>query len=266
MQLVCFNGTMRKRSEPLLTVDNRAFKFGDGVFETMKIEKGVLQLAGYHFDRLFASLELLQIETSFASAELEERISKLCTVNGCTDRARVRLEVFRNDSGQGEYCIETFELPEEKVLWNERGWTLDIYPYARKGQDVFANLKTANYLPYVMADRYARQKGLDEALVLNSHGHLCDASKANLFLINKGDILTPALHQGCVNGVMRRHVIEELKKKGYVVKQSEVSQENLQDASEVFVTNALQGIKWVERFRGKVYGHGETRRLYNLLF
>jgi branched-chain amino acid aminotransferase len=266
MQLICFNGTMLKKDEPVFPVSNRGFKYGDGVFETMKLDKGQLQLAALHFDRLFASLELLQIPAPFSSVELTERVEELCRVNGCRERARVRLAVYRSENGEGEYCIEAVALPEEKTLWNERGWSIDIYPYARKGQDVFANLKTANYLPYVMADRYATERGLDEALVLNSHGHLCDASKANLFLIKEDSILTPALHQGCVNGVMRRYVSEEAKRKGYTVKQAEVTLEDLLGADEVFLTNALQGIKWVARFRDKQYGHEQTRRLYDFLF
>jgi branched-chain amino acid aminotransferase len=266
MQLICFNGAMLKSHEPVLTTSNRGFKYGDGVFETMRVERGVVQLEGYHFDRLFASLELLQIETSFSSAELTERILELCTVNGCSERARVRLAVYRTEKGQGDYCIEATALPEEKVLWNERGWTIDLYPYARKGVDVFANLKSANYLPYVMADLFAREKGLDEALVLNSHHLLCDGSKTNLFVIRKDDILTPALHQGCINGVMRRHVVEELKKKGYVIKQAELSLDDLEGAQEVFLTNALQGIKWVQRFRDKEYGYEQTKKLYGLLY
>jgi branched-chain amino acid aminotransferase len=266
MQLICFNGTIFQKDEPVLAVTNRSFKYGDGVFETMRVQQGRLKLAPYHFDRLFASLELLQIPSTFSSIELTEKIEELCTVNGCTDRARVRLAVYRSEKGAGEYCIEAAELPEEKTLWNEEGWSIDIYPYARKGQDVFANLKTANYLPYVMADRYASEKGLHEVVVLNSHGLLCDASKANLFFIRENSILTPALHQGCVNGVMRRFVIEEAKKKGYTVKQAEVTLEDLQSAEEVFLTNALQRIKWVSRFREKEYGHEQTRRLYNFIF
>lgn len=266
MQMICFNGTILNRDEPVLPITNRGFKFGDGVFETMKLEKGQLHLAPYHFDRLFSSLELLQIPFTFSSAVLTESIEALCTANGCTERARVRLAVYRSERGEGEYCIEATKLPEEKTLWNERGWEIDIYPYVRKGQDVFANLKTANYLPYVMADRYAAEKGLDEALVLNSHGHLCDASRANLFLVLENSIMTPGLDQGCVNGVMRRYVMEEAKKKGYSVKQAEVTLEDLEGACEVFLTNALQGVKWVQRFRGKEYRSEQTRRLYDFLF
>lgn len=266
MQLQCFNGAMIPHDQPVLPLGNRGFKFGDGVFETIKVVNGVLCLAPYHFERLFTSLELLQIRSSFSVATLTENILQLCAANGCTHRGRVRLAVFRTDSGEGAYAIEAMELPEAKVLWNEEGWTLDLYPYARKSVDVFANLKSANYLPYVMADRYLQEKGLDEALVLNCHGLLCDASKANIFLVKDDEILTPALHQGCVNGVMRRYVIEELKKKGYVVKQAELSQDDLEGAHEVFLTNALQGIKWVRRFQNIEYGHAQTKTLHNLLF
>ena len=266
MQLQCFNGEMVPLNQPVLPLSNRGFKFGDGVFETMKVEKGVLQLAAYHFERLFTSLQLLQIGASFSAEGLTENILQLCTANGCTHRGRVRLAVFRTDSGAASYAIEAVDLPEEKVLWNEQGWTLDLYPYVRKSVDVFANLKSANYLPYVMADLYAKEKGLDEALLLNCHGLLCDASKANLFLVKDDEILTPALHQGCVNGVMRRYVVEELKKKGYVVKQEALSQEDLEGAEEVFLTNALQGIKWVQRFRDVEYGSAQTKALHDLLF
>jgi branched-chain amino acid aminotransferase len=266
MQLQCINGRMVARDELVLPISNRGFKFGDGVFETMKVENGVLHLAPYHFDRLFTSLQLLQIRTSFSAASLTENILQLCAANGCSGRARVRLAVFRTDTGDGGYCIEALELPEEKVLWNEVGWTIDVYPYARKAMDMFANLKSANYLPYVMADLYAKEKGLDEALVLNSQNLLCDASKANVFLVKEGEIRTPALHQGCVNGVMRRYVVEELKKKGYVVKQAALSQTDLEDADEMFLTNALQGIKWVRRFWNSDYGHEQTKRIHDLLF
>ena len=266
MQFQSINGELVPLNQPALPITNRGFKFGDAVFETMRVENGAIHLAPYHFDRLFASLELLQIRTSFSAATLALHVSELCAANGLTHRARVRLAVYRTDEGEGAYTLEAIELPEEKVNWNDRGWIIDLYPYARKGVDAFSNLKSANYLPYVMADRYAVEKGLDESIVLNCHNHLCDASKANIFLIRESDIFTPALHQGCVNGVMRRYVIEEAKKQGYTVKQAEVSQQDLEGAQEVFLTNAVQGIKWVERFRDTTYGFQQTKRFHDVLF
>ena len=266
MSLICFNGQILAAEVPVLTATNRGFKFGDGVFETMKVKKSTIQLEGHHFERLFTSLKLLLIDFPYSNKDLSNKIKELCASNKCLDLGRVRLAVYRNDKGRGDYLIEALPLPPEKVEWNERGWTIDIYPYAKKAPDAFSNLKSANYLPYVMADLYAKEKGLEETIVLNNSSHICDASKANIFLIKEGEISTPALHQGCINGVMRRYLIEELKKKGYVVQQEAISLVDLESADEVFLTNALQNIKWVQRFREKEYTSTLTRKLYSTLF
>ena len=266
MQFQSFNGQLIPVNQPALLLSNRGFKFGDGVFETMRVVKGAVHLAPYHFDRLFSSLELLQIRTAFTASLLTKSIGDVLSANGLTGIARVRLAVYRTEEGEGAYTIEASGLPEEKILWNDRGWTINMYPYARKGVDAFAGLKSASYLPFVMADRFAQEKGWDEALVLNCHNHLCEASKANIFLVRQTGILTPALHQGCVNGVMRRYVVEELKKKGCEVIQGEVTLQDLEEAEEVFLTNALQGIKWVRHFRDKQYSCAQTKSLHDLLF
>lgn len=265
MKFICYKGTLFKAEEPVLTLSNRGFKYGDGIFETMKYRNGELLLPAFHFERLFASLKVLQIPASFAVGELVAMVDELCLANHVVAQARVRLSVFRNEQGLAEYAIEAVTLPDEKTRWNERGWTIDLYPYARKSCDVFAGLKTSNYLPYVMADLFAKEKDLDEALVLNTHGRICDGSKTNLFLIKGEEIITPALHQGCVNGVMRRHVIDLLKKQGFVVRQAEVEQDDLLQADEVFLTNAIQGIKWVSQFGEKRYSPKKTLELYSLL-
>ncbi|HEY0067425.1 MAG TPA: aminotransferase class IV, partial [Flavisolibacter sp.] len=258
---------------PLLEPGNRGFRYGDGLFETIKVSSGKILLEEFHFDRLFLGLGLMRMNgpstlprdrPALASALLD-----LCSRNNCSDLARVRLAVFRNSRGGADYLAEASPLSEEADQWNEEGWAIDIYPYARKSADAFANLKTANHLPYVMAELFAREKGLDDALVLNGDNHICDSSKANIFLIKGNDILTPALHQGCVSGVMRRFLINELKDMGYRVEQQEVSEEDLRHAEEVFLTNAIRGIRWVRSFRDVSYAASKAlgiwRRVQSLI-
>lgn len=241
----------------LLEPGNRGFRYGDGLFETIKVSAGKILLEEFHFDRLFMGLGLMRMNGPSTLPQdrpaLASALLDLCSRNNCPGLARVRLAVFRNSRGGADYLAEASPLPEEAVQWNEEGWTIDIFPYARKSADAFANLKTANHLPYVMAELFAREKGLDDALVLNGDNHICDSSKANIFLIKGDDILTPALHQGCVSGVMRRFLINELKEMGYSVKQQEVSEEDLRQAEEVFLTNAIRGIRWVRSFRDVSY-------------
>ncbi|RZL15018.1 MAG: hypothetical protein EOO89_15140, partial [Pedobacter sp.] len=155
------------------------------------------------------SIKLLEIKLNFTPQEMVEKILDLCKLNNCVELARVRLAVFRDSENSTGYTIEAVGITDQNMQWNEEGFVIDMYPYARKACDVFANLKTANYLPYVMADIYAKENDLDEVLVLNSYNNICDASKTNIFCIKDKTIFTPAMDQGCVNGVMRRFVIEE---------------------------------------------------------
>jgi branched-chain amino acid aminotransferase len=266
MQWVCFDGSFVPADRPLFTAGNRGFKWGDGVFETARFYNKALLLSPYHFERLFSGMQLLHITPRVMPAQLTDAIEALCKKNHCSDLARVRLAVYRNDENAASYVIEATALPPETLQWNESGWHIGLYPFARISCDAFANLKSANYLPYVMAGSYAKEQGLDECLVLNSYNRIGEGSKTNLFLCNGRDIATPALSEGCVAGVMRRYVIERLKELGYAVHQTAVTEEEVLAAEAVFLTNATEGLRWVRCFKDKEYGHGDLKKLYHLLF
>ena len=266
MHFVCFNGNLLPAGQPLFTADNRSFRYGDGIFETIKVKEGRICLAGYHFDRLLSSLRLLkmQLPDNF-SLVLQQQIVDLCRLNNCSQLARVRLAVYRTDAA-ADYVIEAWPLAADKNQWSNKGYAIDIYPDGRKSTDAFANLKTANYLIYVLANMYAQENNLDDCIVLNSYNHIADASKANVFLVQKDIVYTPALHQGCVSGVMRRHIIQVLKEMHYTVLQTEVTEALLYQAGEVFLTNAIYGIRWVSTFRQKEYGSAATAAIYQYAF
>lgn len=260
MDTVFHNGSYLPRAGTF-PAGNRGFLFGDGLFETMKIVDGRIRLGAYHFDRLFMGLRLLKIDSSRLSAEgLEAAVLALCQVNDCLEAARVRLTVYRSE--ETRVLIECFLLPPDHDRFNERGWIIDLFPDARKPMDAFANLKSCSSLPYTMAALYARENSLDDAIVLNTAHALCDASIANVFLVKDGACFTPALHQGCINGVMRRYLIEEIKKEGIAVHQAELREADLLSADEVFLTNAIRGIRWVAGFRNRSYECAFSKALY----
>lgn len=262
--MVCFNGKFFPDNATLLTVQNRSYKWGDGVFETMKVFDRRLLLADLHFERLFTGLRLLQIEPAkdFTKDRLLQNIASLCEQNNCPSSARIRLAVYRNEANQTGYSIEAIPLDQNVNDWQTEGQVICLYPFARKSADAFANLKSANYLPYVLAQRFALTKGADDALVLNASNALCDSSKANIFLIKNNAVLTPALHQGCVNGIMRRVVMEAVKQNGYRLHNGEVTEADLLAADEVFLTNAIQIIRWVKRYKNKEYSCGKTAEIF----
>lgn len=265
MNFVCFNGNFISADEPVFTSTNRSFRYGDGVFETMKLYKEKILFEKNHFERLMLGLKMLQIKNKMDVIQLIHEILELSKKNNCSGLARVRLAAYRNHQSEADYFIEAVPLSYEVNQWNSEGVTIDIYPYARKSADAFANLKTANFLPYVLADIYSKQNGLDDAIVLNTLNALCDSSKANIFLIKNRKIYTPALHQGCINGIRRRFLIDELKREGDGIFQTEVSVEDLSSADEVFLTNSLFDLRSVKSFRDKEYSSEQTYLIYKQL-
>lgn len=270
MNSVCVNGKLVAAGEPVLLADNRGYRYGDGLFETMKLIKGQLILEKHHFERLFNGMKLLKfrVPSLFKASVLRQEILKICKKNKCVELARIRLSVFRGNGGLYDACknlqyiIECWPADIAVNQINKNGLTIDIFPDGQKGCDVFSNLKSANFLPYVMAAQYAQENKLNDCLVCNVKGQIADATIANVFLVKKNLIITPALTEGCVSGVMRRYLLEKMKASSFEVREGVVSKNDLETFDEVFLTNAMNGIRWVKQFRDKKYSNEQTLKIY----
>ena len=267
-----FNGKLYSEKESVISVDNRSLRYGDGLFETMKAYNGVVLLKEYHFDRLFLGLKSLEFELPdyFTAPFLENKITAVCQKNGHTSAVRIRMMVFRGGGGLDDfrdknpnYIIETWKL-DVPIELNDNGLILDIFPDAKKSCDKFANIKNNNFLPYVMAAIYAKKLQVDDCIVLNNHERICDTTVANIYVIKDDLIYTPPLTEGCIAGVMRRYLIERIPP-GFTIIEKQLSIEELEDADEVFLTNAIKNIRWVSRFRKKEYGNLQIKRIFNEL-
>ena len=154
----------------------------------------------------------------------------------------------------------------EQNGFNENGLIIDIFPDARKSIDVFSNLKSSNFLPYVMAAIWVKENKLNDALILNQHDRICDSTIANVFWVKDNNIFTPPLSEGCVAGVMRKKILEMAAlNPDYLVEETVLSQEILLQADEVFLTNAIAGIRWIKEFRNKIYKNTISGKIFALL-
>ncbi len=270
MNFICADGKFFNANDPVWQADNRGYRYGDGLFETMRVAGAIIALADLHFERFFAGLATLQFEVPalLNKQVLQQDIIQLCRKNNCAEAARVRLSAFRGNGGlydapgQLHYLVECWPLPAHTGMLNENGLVIGLYTEARKTTDIFSNLKSANFLPYVMAARYAKSNQLNDCLVLNTAGYIADATIANLFIIKDGTIITPGTDQGCVMGVMRRWLLDQMRATGYDVVEGTLSVEELLDADEVFLTNAIAGIRWVKQYEDKLYTNTTTQQLY----
>lgn len=273
-RFINFNGEIYQEDEKLLTIANRGYRYGDGIFETMRMSRGKLNFADLHADRLQSGMKTLKIEgySQLDAYFLKDKTEELCKRNKILQNARFRLTIYRNagglytpDQNKNGYSLEVSPLDSPYYDINTKGLILDVYEDIPKAVNRLSNLKTCNALTYVMAGLYKKHHKLDEAFILNQHGFLCEAISANVFIVYEGNLYTPALSEGCVGGVMRQVVMQLAQKNDLKVVEAQINPEILNMAEEVFLTNATKGIQWVMGFNRKRYFNEVSRFLVEKL-
>ncbi len=238
---------------------NRSFLYGDGLFETIRVSEGhALQLPA-HFERLSKGLQILDMQgqTPFTYAQFSALI-KGFIAQQATANLRIRSTFFRQLGGRYtptqqtfEYVLEATPLTESAYPVSTKALTIGIAQQVRLAVDALSNLKTTSALPYVLAGIEKKKQGWDDCLLLNHEGHIAEAIAANIFLKIGNQLRTPALHQGCIAGVMRQQVLRLAPAMGYRVLEDIVTIEDLRQAEELWLTNALQGVVGVHRWVGR---------------
>jgi branched-chain amino acid aminotransferase len=266
----CYNDKFYPAGTSVISPGNRSLRYGDGLFETMKMVNEKIINKDFHFERLFNGLQTLQfnIPKNFTPSFLEKKLRETAAKNNHNNTARMRLMIFRGNGGIFDpknllpnYIIETWPLSDS--YFNENGLAIDIFPGAKKSCDIFSNLKSNNYLPYVMAGLFAKKNNLNDCMVLNSFDRICDSAIANVFIVKGNTIYTPPLAEGCVAGVMRRWLLEKFNDVKHPVIEKNISENDLLNADEIFLTNAISYLRWVANFREKNYSNKITRSIYD---
>jgi len=269
-----YNGKIYKEGEPVITPDSRALRYGDGLFETMKLINSEILMEDHHFARLWKGMNSLQfdIPKHFHPEKLASEIIALAKKNNHQQAARIRVNVLRGDGGLYDaknhapnYIIQTWPLPEGNGQWNTNGLVLGLYDAARKSCDVLGNIKHNNYLPYVMAALHAKKEKWNDAILVNSHNRVCDSTIANIFLVKDEKLFTPSLNEGCIAGIMRGKIIHELKDTDWRVNEMEISLQHLMEADEVFLTNSIYNIRWAQRVDETMYSNTITQKIYAMV-
>lgn len=267
MDLININGTILPAKDAGVSADNGAFRYGYGLFETMLVKSGSIRLKEYHWDRLYDGLKQLFFEPAVLMTRewLEAEVLRTVSKNKANDLCRVRLQLYAkggglysNESRQPEFIIECFAIEPDTLLLNSNGLTAGIATGVNKSEDTLSNLKSCNALIYAVAARQAKANKWNDALICNIKGNIIESTIANIFWIKEGELYTPPLAEGCVAGVMRRHVLNTV-----TVTEKILNEQTLLAADEVFVTNAIKGIKWVKGIGGREYSNQVTQNIFN---
>jgi len=267
---LCYNGTFYPETAALFTADNRAFRYGDSLFETIHCNGTQIQLFGEHMERLQLGMSHLRMEIpDNFSQTIETNIKSLITKNKSFLGTRIRLSVFRNSGGlytpktnRISFLIESSKLDSPYYYLNKKGLTIGLFDSYKKASNSMSGFKTGNSLPFILAGLHKDEMKWDDCLLLNERQNLVESVSSNLFIVKDGILYTPSLESGAMNGIMREQIIQIALNLGITVYDDCIMKPNqLMDADEIFLTNAIVGIRWVVAYEERRYFNRSSKIL-----
>ncbi len=257
-----YNGHLISLYEPALSFNNRAFRYGDSLFESIRLSNGKVMFLADHVKRVKLGMTTLRmnVPAEFTSANIEHLIIELVKKNNLASDARLRLTIFRNEGGHYtpvtndiSFLIESESIEDKGYTLNQKGLWVDVYAEIRKPINKISNIKTGSSLLYVMAGLTKTSLRLDECLLINDTGNIVESISSNIFIVKNGVLYTSPITEGCVDGVMRKQIIEFAKQHKILVFEQPLTVHTLTNGDELFLTNAVKGIQWVGQFKNKFY-------------
>lgn len=258
-----YNGHLITIYEPVVSFANRAFRYGDSLFETIRVINGKIMFMTDHLRRIKIGMTVLRmnIPAEFNAENISRLTSELIVKNKIANDARVRLTIFRNEGGfyaphtnDISFLIEAEDL-EHKGGYNlnETGFAVDVFHDIKKHKNKLSNLKTGNALIYVLAGIYKKDIKMDDCLIINEDGNVCESISSNIFIVKNGALYTPALSEGCIEGVMRKQIIDIAQQHRILCYEITLAFNTLMNADEMFLCNSIQGIRWIGKYKTKIY-------------
>jgi branched-chain amino acid aminotransferase len=255
---ILFNGKKMPSNHPCILHKDRGFTLGAGLFETILIKRGVAPAIEYHWRRLEISAPLLNIALPFSKDAFTKMLYDLVQENNLQEKtAAARVTITQGDSVRGilpvgsispNMVMAVFEYTQ--VLQAE--FSALIVKTRKNEHSLTAGIKSISYLDNILAKTEAVSQGYQEAILLNTASKVADGAVANIFMVKNDKIYTPPISDGALPGVMRAIVLQELKAEFPCIEKS-LSAEELLQADEVFLTNALMGVQPISQINTTKY-------------
>ncbi len=273
--MVNFNGTLLKEDAQFLNNANRGLRYGDSLFEAIRVVNGSIYFLEEHYLRLMSSMRILRMEIpmDFTMEFLEAEILRTVAALELNKAYRVRFTVFRNDGGlylpktnSISYCIEAKLLDHPFYTISEAPYEVELFKDFFINKDMLSNLKSNNRILNVVGSVFAKENDYHNCLLINGDKMVVEALNGNVFLVSGKTIKTPPLKDGCLNGILRKKIVELLQKSQvYEVKEESISPFELQKADELFITNTISGIIPVYKYRKKIFESTTSKDLIGKL-
>jgi branched-chain amino acid aminotransferase len=271
--MINYNGSILPATD-IAIHQNRAFLYGDAVFETLKTLDGKILFAEDHYFRLMASMRILRMEIpmSFTQEYMETQVSSLIEKLEPSASFRARLTFFRKPGGKylptDNNCefIITAEPLDTLYSTKEAPYEVELFKDYYVSKQLLSTLKTTNKAIHVTAAIFADENGYNNCLLVNDEKNVIEATNGNLFMLTGNKLVTPPLTDGCLNGIMRKQILAIARKtEGYEIEEASISPFDLQKADELFLTNVITGIQPICKYRKKEYKQDFSQSLLKKL-
>ena len=260
--MINFNGLILPSSGNLLQ-NNRAFLYGDGIFETVKIVDNKILFLEDHYFRLMSAMRIVRMEIpmNFTMEYVEEQILRTAKENKIPNSARARITVYRNAGGNYlpetnavSYLIAVSGIERQSYSIENQFYEIDLYKDFYVTKQLLSTIKSTNKIINITGSIFANENGLDNCLLLNDSKNVIEALQGNLFMLVGNKLVTPPLSEGCLNGIMRKQILALAKKMENIeMVEAPISPFDLQKADELFITNVIKGIQPITKYRKKEY-------------
>jgi len=230
-----------------VSVLDRGFLYGDGLFETMRSYAGTVFKIDEHLDRLFAASKIIKIKIPYERKYLKYAIYRSLEANKLKS-AYVRLTVTRGERGLGansghpmvpNIVIYASEFNGYEDWKYKRGIRVKVATTRQNEYSPLSRIKSLNFLNYILARSSTQREGYDDAILMNTEGYITEGATSNIFLVKRGVITTPSLSSGIIPGIARGVILQIAKRLRLKTRERFVRHRDLLNAEEVFLTNSM---------------------------
>ena len=274
--MINFDGKLLTNGVDFLNHENRGLRYGDSLFETIRVVNGKIFFLEEHYLRLMSSMRILRMEIpmNFTMEYIEDQMVKTIKVNDFQAQpVRVRLTVFRKNGGlytpetnNVSFLIEVKALHAPFYIIEDATYEVELFKDFYVNPDMLSTLKTNNKILNVVGSIFAKENKYQNCLLLNTNKSVVEALNGNLFLVKGNVIKTPPISDGCLNGILRNKLIAILAIiEDFTLIEESISPFELQKADELFITNAIVGIQPITKYRKKNFGNTVSKNLLGKL-
>jgi branched-chain amino acid aminotransferase len=254
---------------------NRAFLYGDAIFETLKVLDGKVLFLEDHYFRLMASLRIVRMEIpmNFTMEYMEKQVLSLIDNLPLSASFWARITFFRKEGGRylprtndTEFIVTAEHIDSPVYSLNTAPYEVELFKDYYVPKQLLSTLKSTNKMVQITGSIFADENGYNNCLVINDDKNVVEALQGNIFMVSGSKLITPPLSDGCLNGIMRKQVLALATKiEDIEVIEASISPFDLQKADELFITNVIIGIQPITKYRKKEFGNSTAAEILKRL-